>query len=276
MAVVYAVVNQKGGVGKTTTAVNISAYLALSGARVLVVDTDPQGNATSGLGIRRSNIDLSVYDVLVNGRSVRDCVMSCAVENLDVLPATLELAAAEVELMPRISRETVLRNALTNEASNYDYVITDAPPSLGLLTLNALCAADALILPIQTEYFALEGISHLVRTIEMVRQHINPQLEVAMVILTMADTRTKLAQQVAEEVLRHFNDRVSSTQVPRNIRLSEAPSHGLPIALYDPKSRGALAYKKLAQELLIDGETRSRKRTGGSSVGISTSSGQPY
>lgn len=261
MATVYAVVNQKGGVGKTTTAVNLSAYLALFGARVLMVDTDPQGNATSGLGIRRSTIERSIYDVLVNGCSVHDCVHSCAVQNLAVLPATLELAAAEVELMPRISRETVLRNAIMSDITDYDFVIIDAPPSLGLLTLNALCAANALILPIQTEYFALEGISHLVRTIEMVKQHINRELDVAMVILTMADTRTKLAQQVSEEVHRHFTERVSTTQVPRNIRLSEAPSHGLPIALYDPKSRGALAYKKLAQELLLDGKTRSGPRS---------------
>ncbi len=276
MAVVYAVVNQKGGVGKTTTAVNISAYLALSGASVLVVDTDPQGNCTSGLGVRRTNIERSIYDVLVNGSSIENCVQSTSVKNLDVLPATLELAAAEVELMPRISRETVLRNAIEHVQLNYEFIVIDAPPSLGLLTLNALCAANALILPIQTEYYALEGISHLVRTIEMVRQHINRTLEVAMVILTMADTRTKLAQQVAEEVHRHFEDCVSSTQVPRNIRLSEAPSHGLPIALYDPRSRGAIAYKKLAQELLIDGEKRAGKRAGGSSIGNRTSSGQRH
>lgn len=256
MGKVYAVVNQKGGVGKTTTAVNVAACLALAGAKVLLVDLDPQGNATSGLGIARTALQLSTYDVLIEDRPVSEVAIPTRVEGLFLLPATLDLAGAELELMPKIAREGFLKRAMDMVRSEYEAVLIDAPPSLGLLTLNALVAADALIVPIQAEFYALEGISQLMQTVELVRRHLNPTLDVARVILTMVDNRTRLAQQVADDVRSHFGERVSPTEIPRNVRLSEAPSHGLPIALYDAKSRGALAYQKIAQEIRRYGEER--------------------
>jgi chromosome partitioning protein len=267
MGIVYAVVNQKGGVGKTTTAVNVAAYLALAGARVLLVDLDPQGNATSGFGVDRNRVAASTYDVLIDGRDVIGAVLPTNVAGLWLLPATLDLAGADLELMPRISRENCLRTALEPARSEYDIVLIDAPPSLGLLTLNALVAADALIIPIQAEFYALEGISQLMKTVELVQRHLNPGLSVAKVILTMVDPRTRLAQQVVDDVRGYFRDRVSPVIIPRNVRLSEAPSHGLPIALYDAKSRGALAYQKIAQEVLRDGKERSGARVGGTDTG---------
>jgi len=254
MAIVYAVVNQKGGVGKTTTTVNLAAYMALAGAKVLLVDLDPQGNATSGFGIDRSSVKTSVYDVLIDGRAVSDTVITTKVANLSLLPATMDLAGADLELMPKISRETFLRQAIEPVRADYDYILIDGPPSLGLLTLNALVAADGIIIPIQTEFYAMEGISQLLKTIELVKRQLNPDLHIARVILTMVDNRTRLAQQVIEDIRNFFRDKVSPTEVPRNVRLSESPSHGLPIALYDPKSRGALAYKKIAQEVLQNGK----------------------
>jgi chromosome partitioning protein len=257
-ATVYAVVNQKGGVGKTTTAVNVAAFMALFGRRVLLVDLDPQGNATSGVGIDKQTVKASTYDVLIDDRPIESTALATQVENLFVLPSTLDLAGADVLLMSRIARETVLRRALDPVRSAYDVVLIDAPPSLGLLTLNALVAADSVIIPIQTEYYALEGISQLLKTIELIKRNMNASLEIALVILTMYDTRTKLGQQVSEEVRRFFADRVSATTVPRNVRLSEAPSYGRPIALYDPKSRGAIAYRRITEEVLANGKERSR------------------
>lgn len=256
MGRVYAVVNQKGGVGKTTTAVNVAACLALTGAKVLLVDLDPQGNATSGLGIDRSSLKQSSYDVLIDDRPVAEARVVTKVEGLHLLAATLDLAGAELELMPKIAREGFLRRSLAAVRDDYEAILIDAPPSLGLLTLNALVAADSLIVPIQAEFYALEGIRQLMQTVELVKRHLNPDLEVARVILTMLDPRMRLAQQVAEDVRKHFGSLVSPTDIPRNVRLSEAPSHGLPIALYDPKSRGALAYQKIAQEIRRYGEER--------------------
>lgn len=253
MGIVYAVVNQKGGVGKTTTAVNLSTYMAMAGAKVLLVDLDPQGNATSGLGVDRSSLKLSTYDVLLDGLPVTEAVVRTKVENLALLPATIDLAGADMELMSKISRETFLRQALEPARDYFDVILIDSPPSLGLLTLNALVASDGVILPIQTEFYALEGISQLLKTIDLVKRQLNPSLYVAKVILTMYDNRTRLAQQVEADVKNFFRDKVSPTIIPRNVRLSEAPSHGLPVALYDPKSRGALAYQKIAQEVLKNG-----------------------
>ncbi len=253
MGIVYAVVNQKGGVGKTTTAVNLSAYMAMAGAKVLLVDLDPQGNATSGMGVDRGSLKLSTYDVLLDGLPVTEAVVRTKVENLALLPATIDLAGADMELMAKISRETFLRQALEPAREYFDVILIDSPPSLGLLTLNALVASNGVILPIQTEFYALEGISQLLKTIDLVKRQLNPSLYVAKVILTMYDNRTRLAQQVEADVKNFFRDKVSPTIIPRNVRLSEAPSHGLPIALYDPKSRGALAYQKIAQEVLKNG-----------------------
>lgn len=256
MAKRFAVVNQKGGVGKTTTAVNLAAYMADEGHRTLLVDTDPQGNATSGLGIVKSGIHGCVYDVLVNDAAIEDVVAQCGIPNLDVAPATLDLAGADIDLMSMMSRETRLRHALDAVEDKYDYIVVDCPPSLGLITVNVLSAVNYAILPIQCEYYALEGISHLLKTIELVKQHLNPNLEVAKVLLTMFDYRTNLSQQVVREVQMFFQDKVSPVLVPRNVRLSEAPSHGLSILNYDPKSRGAEAYKKFSAEVMEYGKER--------------------
>jgi chromosome partitioning protein len=267
MGTTYAVVNQKGGVGKTTTAVNVGAYLALSGAKTLLVDADPQSNATSGLGVDRRTLTSSTYSVLVDNAPAAGAIVDTPVQGLRLLPANMDLAGADIELMPRISRETVLRRALDPIREDYDVVIIDAPPSLGLLTLNALVAADAVLLPVQTEYYALEGLSQLLQTIDLVKAHLNPSLEIARVILTLYDFRTRLARQVVDEIRGHFKEQVARTIIPRNVRLSEAPSHGLPIALYDPKSQGAAAYKAVAEEVLHDAKTRAGKRSGGADTG---------
>ena len=256
MSIVYAVVNQKGGVGKTTTAVNLATYMALAGVRVLLIDLDPQGNATSGFGIDRNAVELSTYDVLIDGKAISESIVTTKIDNLAVLPATLDLASADMELMSKLSRETILRLALESVSASYEIVLIDAPPSLGLLTLNALVAADGVILPVQAEFYALEGISQLLKTIELVKRQLNPKLYVASVILTMFDSRMRLAIQVEADVRQFFGDKVSATIIPRNVRLSEAPSHGLPVALYDPKSRGALAYQKIAMEVLKNGKER--------------------
>ncbi len=253
MVRVTACTNQKGGVGKTTTVINLAAYLALSGSSTLVVDLDPQGNATSGLGIDRRTLDRSVYDALIHREPIGELVVGTAVGGLDLVPSTSALAGAEVELVTMSSREQRLSASLAGLAGRYERVLIDCPPSLGLLTVNALTAADGVLIPIQTEYYALEGLSQLVNTIRRVRESLNPRLEVDGVLLTMYDARTNLSAQVAAEVRRHMDGTVYDTVVPRSVRLAEAPSHGLPIALYDPSSRGAVAYDRLAGEVAARG-----------------------
>jgi chromosome partitioning protein len=243
--------NQKGGVGKTTTVVNLGSYLALAGDRVLVVDLDPQGNATSGLGLDRHSIERSVYDAVIDGAKIRELTLAGPVAGLDVVPSAIALAGAEVELAPVEGRERRLARLLMEIAADYDYVFVDCPPSLGLLTVNALTAADSVLIPLQCEYYALEGLSQLLATLDLVRDHLNPDLAIKGVVLTMFDGRTRLSADVADEVRRHLGDRVFETVIPRNVRLSEAPSHGLPISRYAPESTGAVAYAALADELRV-------------------------
>jgi len=250
---VTACTNQKGGVGKTTTVVNLAAYLALSGTPTLVIDLDPQGNATSGLGVDRRALDRSIYDALIRQTRLEELIVATAVRGLDLVPSALALSGAEVELVGMPARESRLAASLGGLGERYERVFIDCPPSLGLLTVNALTAADGVLIPIQTEYYALEGLSQLVNTIRLVREGLNPHLEIDGVLLTMFDGRTRLSAQVAAEVRRHMDGTVYDTVVPRSIRLSEAPSHGLPIALYDPASRGAQAYGRLADEVVARG-----------------------
>jgi chromosome partitioning protein len=242
--------NQKGGVGKTTTVINLAAYLALAGRRVLIVDLDPQGNATSGLAIDRERIDTSTYDVLLGGAALVDVAVPTSVEGLEVAPSTIALAGAEVELATAEGRERRLARAISQGASAFDDVLIDCPPSLGLLTVNALTAADGVLVPVQCEYYALEGLGQLVATIHLVRDHLNPELAIDGALLTMYDARTNLAAEVAAEVRRHLTSAVYDTVIPRSVRLSEAPSYGQPIATYRPDSKGAEAYAALAKEFV--------------------------
>ena len=242
------IANQKGGVGKTTTAISLGAALAQDGLRVLLVDLDPQGNATSGLGVRRQDVERGIYNVLLQDLPIPDAIIATSVAGLELLPSGPEMAGAEVELVPALAREYRLRTALQHAA--YDTVIVDCPPSLGLLTINALTAADSVLVPVQCEYYALEGLAQLMTTVDAVKRRLNPQLEVLAIILTMADARNRLSMQVIEEVNRHFPELVTRVRIPRAVRLAEAPSHGLPIGAYDPDSRGARAYADLARELL--------------------------
>ena len=252
MVRVIAVANQKGGVGKTTTAVNLSSCLALLGAKELLIDVDPQGNSTSGLGIDKSTVKRCIYDCLVNDVPIEEVVIDTKVENLKLLPATIQLAGAEVELVSVLARENMLKRALEKIKYRFDFVIMDCPPSLGLLTINALTAATSVLVPIQCEFYALEGLSQLMRTVGLVQKSLNPSLQLEGVVLTMFDARTNLSIQVVDEVKNHFRNKVYHTIIPRNIRLSEAPSHGKPIVQYDPKSRGAEVYMELAKEVLGD------------------------
>lgn len=249
MGETIACANQKGGVGKTTTVVNLGSYLALAGERVLIVDLDPQGNATSGLGLDRNSIERSVYDAVIDGAQIPELTMPGPVEGLDVVPSVIALAGAEVELAPLEGRERRLARLLSDVAAEYDYLLVDCPPSLGLLTVNALTAADSVLIPLQCEYYALEGLTQLLATLDLVRDHLNPLLVLKGVVLTMYDSRTNLSAAVAKEVRRHLGNRVFETVVPRNVRLSEAPSHGMPISNYAPDSTGAAAYAALATEL---------------------------
>jgi chromosome partitioning protein len=251
---IYAIANQKGGVGKTTTAVNLSAYLALGGKRVLLVDMDPQCNASSSLGIDKNKVAPSSYDVLLGEVTAAKATLKNAKLNLAIVPASPALAGAEIELVGELAREYRLRQALATEVEKYDYVLMDCPPSLGLLTVNALTAANGVLIPVQCEYLALEGLSQLTRTVQLVKQRLNPQLDIHGLVMTMYDARTALSQQVAVEVEKFFGGKVFRTRIPRNVRLSEAPSHGVPIITYAPSSPGGQAYRALAQELVAQNE----------------------
>ena len=250
MGKIIAIANQKGGVGKSTTAINLGAFMASEGRKVLIVDCDPQGNATSGLGIKKNELKQCIYDVIINEANINEVIIPTNFDNLFILPATIRLAGAENELVGVMSREQVLKRSLQTKKEDYDYLLIDCPPSLGNLTLNALTAADSVLIPIQCEYYALEGLTQLLKTIQLVQKYSNPQLEIEGVVLTMFDSRTNLSQQVIDEVKKYFQDKVYESIIPRNIRLSEAPSYGLPINFYDLKSKGAEAYQLLAKEVM--------------------------
>ena len=255
MGKIISIANQKGGVGKTTTAVNLSACLALAKKRVLLIDADPQGNATSGVGASKA-VEKSTYDVIVNEESIRPILQKSAVDGLDVCASNINLAGAEIQLVSQLSREYKLKEALKDIKDDYDFIIIDCPPSLGLVTLNALTASDTVLVPIQCEYYALEGLGQLMSTIDLVQKHLNKNLEVEGVALTMFDARTNLSMQVIDEVRKYFKDKVYRTVIPRNVKLSEAPSFGLPIALYDKNSKGAIAYNDLAREVIRHNKKR--------------------
>lgn len=258
MGKIISIANQKGGVGKTTTAVNISAILAKKGKKVMLIDADPQGNASSGLGLEK-NLDISLYDVLINDVSVNETLQDTAIKNLKVCPSNMDLAGAEVELVSEMSREHRLKEKLDEVKEDYDFIIIDCPPSLGLITLNAFTASDSVLIPVQCEYFALEGLGQLLNTINLVKKHLNKCFDIEGAVLTMYDMRTNLSNQVVKEVKRYFEDKVYKTVIPRNIKLSEAPSFGMPITLYDPKSKGARSYEKLAKEILKNTEEQLKK-----------------
>ena len=249
MGKVISVANQKGGVGKTTTTVNLATLLAKKGKKVLLIDTDPQGNATSGLGITQE-LESSVYDILIGATTFNEVIQETTIKNLKVCPSNISLAGAEVELVSMMSREQRLKTKLDEIKDQYDYILIDCPPSLGLITLNAFTASDSVLIPVQCEYFALEGLGQLLNTVNLVKKHLNKSLEVEGALLTMYDARTNLSNQVVKEVKKYFEDKVYKTVIPRNVRLSEAPSYGMPISIYDPRSKGAKAYEKFTKELL--------------------------
>ena len=251
MGKAIAIFNQKGGVGKTTTNINLAACLAIKGKKVLILDIDPQGNTTSGIGIIKKGLDTTTYEILVDDKlDPESAILRTCVENLDIIPASVNLAGAEIELVQLEGREQRLKKAIEKIKTKYDYIFIDCPPSLGLLTINSLTAVDSVLIPIQCEFYALEGVSQLMSTIDIVKKNLNPELEIQGVILSMFDGRTNLSIQVVEEVKKHFREKVYTTVIPRNIRLAEAPSHGLPITEYDPKSKGAEAYIEFADEFL--------------------------
>lgn len=250
MGKIIAVANQKGGVGKTTTSINLSASLAEKGKKVLVIDTDPQGNTTSGFGIDKNNLDITIYDLMLGESSIQDCILKEVIKNLDLLPSNVNLAATEIELIGVDKKEYILKNEVDWVRDKYDFMIIDCPPSLNALTINALTAADTVLVPIQCEYYALEGLSQLIHTVNLVKERLNPALDMEGVVFTMYDSRTNLSMQVVENVKSHLKQNVYETMIPRNIRLAEAPSYGMPIHIYDPKSAGAEAYMKLADEVM--------------------------
>lgn len=246
---IISIANQKGGVGKTTTTVNLSTILARKGKKVLLIDADPQGNATSGLGVEKE-VELSTYDVLINETTIKDAIQETSIKNLKVCPSNINLAGAEVELVSMMSREQRLKEKLDEVKNKFDYILIDCPPSLGLITLNSFTASDSVLIPVQCEYFALEGLGQLLNTINLVKKHLNKEIQIEGALLTMYDIRTNLSNQVVKEVKKYFDDKVYKTVIPRNVRLSEAPSYGMPITEYDPRSKGAKSYIKFAKEFL--------------------------
>ncbi len=258
MGKVISIANQKGGVGKTTTAINVATIIAKKNKKVLLIDADPQGNASSGLGLEK-NVENSLYDVLINEVDIKETLQETEIKNLKVCPSNMDLAGAEVELVPLMSREQRLKERLDEIKEEFDYIFIDCPPSLGLITLNAFTASDSVLIPIQCEFYALEGLGQLLNTINLVKKHLNKGLEIEGAVLTMYDIRTNLSNQVVKEVKRYFNDKVYKTVIPRNIKLSEAPSYGMPITMYDEKSKGARAYEKLSKEILKNNEKKEEK-----------------
>ncbi len=250
MGKVIALFNQKGGVGKTTTNVNLSACIAIKGKKMLIIDIDPQGNTTSGFGIDKNSTEFNIYDALLGDEDIRNCIVKTKYENIDIVPSNVQLAGAEIELTELSEREYRFKKMIQGIKDGYDYVFVDCPPSLGLLTINSLTGVDSVIIPIQCEYYALEGVSQLMNTIQLIKRSLNPKLEIQGVVLSMFDGRTNLSIQVVDEVKRYFKGKVYRTIIPRNVRLAEAPSHGMPIIEYDPKSKGAEAYDELAEEFL--------------------------
>ena len=248
------IANQKGGVGKTTTAINLSASLADLGKKILVIDTDPQGNTSSGLGVEKNEVENTVYELLIGETTIEECIQKEVFENLDIISSNINLAAAEIELTGFEEKEFILKKAVDQVRADYDFIIIDCPPSLNTLTINAMCAADTVMVPIQCEYYALEGLSQLMHTIELVQDRLNPKLEMEGVVFTMYDARTNLSLQVVENVKDNLNQNIYKTIIPRNVRLAEAPSYGLPINLYDPKSKGTESYMLLAEEVINKGE----------------------
>lgn len=250
MGKIIAIANQKGGVGKTTTSINLSASLAAKGKKVLVIDMDPQGNTTSGFGVDKNDLDETIYELILGECAIQDCIIKDVVENVSILPSNVNLAAAEIELIGVEKKEYILKNEVDYVRDQYDYIMIDCPPSLSMLTINAMTTADSVLVPIQCEYYALEGLSQLIHTVNLVKERLNPDLDMEGVVFTMYDSRTNLSMQVVENVKKNLQQRVYDTVIPRNIRLAEAPSYGMPIHVYDPKSAGAEAYMALADEVL--------------------------